>query len=241
MDLTKQFIISHLNRLGLAELNASPYDNAFELLAAPKERKRLIFIGFNGSKFDKKHTNVSSVENAYLSPQHSSLIDGKNGEWGKTHLPKRLIEVTEELGFNVNDTIYTNALLQCSDDAKSIKSAALSTLGSLSLLIERSMTFFSDVTMQLSQPELIIAYSNGQNAFSTASILLDRFGDRDTLHYEKPASSYYSTYSFIANINEQRIPVVCIRHLSRFKPDVEVIKSAWKKQKMNLNMVDMNA
>lgn len=67
----------------------------------------------------------------------------------------------EQLGFRWQDTVYTNALLLCSKDALSLKKRAQeSAIGSLDRLIEKSMSFFENVTVPLCKPELIIAYSN---------------------------------------------------------------------------------
>ncbi|WP_240905247.1 hypothetical protein [Rouxiella badensis] len=52
MEMTKKFILEGLERNGLSNLAGRPYDCSFELLAAPKEKKRLIMMGFNGSLAD---------------------------------------------------------------------------------------------------------------------------------------------------------------------------------------------
>ncbi|WP_126466987.1 hypothetical protein [Pragia fontium] len=91
------------------------------------------------------------------------------------------------------------------------------------------MKFFSEVTIPLSQPELIVAYSNGLSSLSAAKILLDAFGLKDTFH-EEQSSPYYTTYSFLAKIGDLHVPVVGIRHMSRFKPKTDLVKSAWKVQ-----------
>ncbi len=119
----------------------------------------------------------------------------------------------------------------CSKDALSLKkSAQESAIGSLDRLIEKSMGFFENVTVPLCKPELIIAYSNGMNSDSAARLLLKAFGDGDEPEYIS-RNSYYSTFGFTARFKQFDVPVVGIRHMSRFKPDVQLIKQAWEKMR----------
>ncbi|MBU9824909.1 hypothetical protein [Rahnella perminowiae] len=126
----------------------------------------------------------------------------------------------------------TNALLMCSKDANSVKKAALSSpIGSLNNLIEKSMRFFEEVTLPLCQPELIIAYSNGMNSHSAARLMSDHFGKGGKPQYVNQ-SSYYSTFSFMARFKLSDVPVIGIRHMSRFKPDLQLIRKAWELQQL---------
>ncbi|MCD1125484.1 hypothetical protein LPW36_05560 [Jinshanibacter sp. LJY008] len=154
-------------------------------------------------------------------------------------LAKRLVCTTKKLGFNREETIYTNALLLCSADASSIN-AALKKKGfnNIKELIKCSMEFFAEVTIPLSQPELIIAYSNGNTSPSAAKIFLDTFGLEETF-YQQDSSRYKTTYSFIAKIGDLHVPVVGIRHMSRFKPDINNIRSAWDVQKTKLQQLNL--
>ena len=233
----REDILSQLQNLGLSNLEGRPYDCSFELLAAPKERKRLIMVGFNGSSADKEQTNAKAIQDSFHEPQLSNIQNGLNGAWGPKTLANRLKSLTECLGFDVQSTIYTNALLLCSQNAYEIKRAAEGKiLGDLKGLIDSSMKFFSEVTIPLSQPELIVAYSNGLSSLSATKILLDTFGLKDTFH-EEQSSSYYTTYSFLARFGDLHVPVVGIRHMSRFKPKTDLVKSAWKVQSGKLQQL----
>jgi len=225
MEATKKFILDGLANFNLSNLLGRPYDSAFELLASPPARKRLIMIGFNGSSADAQTTNSQAVERDFERPDISNLQNGVEGRWGITHLAKRLQLIPEGLGYDWQDVVYTNALMMCSQNAASIQKEALRQNLSVEQLVKNSMGFFENVTLQLCNPEVIIAYSNGLTSLSAASLLLKHFGEAGTLKYSHP-KGYYTTYAFYAKFHSQRVPVVCVRHMSRFKPHEEYIKSA---------------
>ncbi len=229
---TKELILQKLNELNLANLRARPYDCSFSLLDSPKEEKRLIIVGFNGSLADDCWTNSTAIEHGFYNPDFFNVIEGSEGKWKAATLPNRLIEVPKELGFDPYKTIYTNAILLCSNDANGIIERTQNEAINLDALIENSMKFFADVTLNLSHPELIIVFGNGNDKYSTANILYKYFSISDI--HEVESSNYYKTFSFLSKINNRKIPVVCIRHMSRFKPNIDLIKEAWDKQKENL-------
>lgn len=228
---TRNFILEALGDLAIGDYNARPFDCAFELLAAPPSRKRLIMVGFNGSLADAVHTNAGSIGAGYDQPEFSNVAYGLDGGWGPKTLARRLTELPTALGFDWRDTVYTNALLMCSKDAASIQKVALgSSAASLESLTRKSMQFFQRVTMSLAEPELIIAYSNGLGSPSAARIMWEAFGNGEALDHVD-SSSYRATYGFTATIAGRRVPVVGIRHMSRFVPSVENIKLAWTRQR----------
>ncbi len=47
-------------------------------------------------------------------------------------------------------------------------------------------------------------------------------------------------FNFLAEINDKKIPVVCIRHMSRFKPCFDSIHSAWRYQLKCLSQGGLN-
>lgn len=230
---TRDFILEALDDLGISDYAARPFDCAFELLAAPPSRKRLIMMGFNGSLADNGHTNAGAVREGYENPQSSNLTLGVEGGWRRsTRLANQLTMLPAALGFDSRDTIYTNALLLCSADAASISRVARqSPAGSLEALARKSMDFFERVTVPLAEPELIIAYGNGLKAPSAARILWERFGVGEVLDHVE-TSFYRATFGFTATINGRRVPVVGVRHLSRYVPQVEAIKRARERQSM---------
>jgi hypothetical protein len=229
METTKKMLLAGLDRYSLSKLPGRPYDCSFELLAAPPERKRLIMVGFNGSSVDQHLTNAESIIGDFNAPSFSNVQAGTEGKWGIKHLATRLQNIPEQLGFSWRDTLYTNALLMCSKDALSLKKDAQeSAIGNLDQLIEKSMGFFEEVTVPLCKPELIIAYSNGMNSHSAARLLLKTFGNGDEPEYIS-RNRYYSTFCFTARFKQFDVPVVGIRHMSRFKPNVQYIREAWEK------------
>ena len=228
---TRNHIIDVLNDLAIADLAARPFDCAFELLAASPSRKRLIMVGFNGSLADATHTNAGAVYAGYEQPEFSNVAYGLEGGWGRKTLPQRLTKLPDALGFDWRDTVYTNALLLCSKDAASISEVARhSGATNLKSLMRQSMSFFERVTVPLTEPELIIAYGNGLKSPSATNSLWEAFGNGETLDPVN-VSSYKATYGFTATIGTRKVPVVGIRHMSRFEPNVEAIKLAWERQK----------
>ncbi|WP_435608088.1 hypothetical protein [Pseudomonas knackmussii] len=234
LQKTRDHILEVLDDLGIGDFPARPFDCAFELLAAPPSRKRLIIVGFNGSLADAIHTNSGAVHAGYEDPTFSNVAHGLEGGWGPKTLARRLTDLPTALGFDWRDTIYSNALLLCSKDAASIQKAAeQSSAGSLEALTRKSMDFFKRVTIPLAQPELIIAYSNGLVSPSAARILWEAFGDGEELDHVD-SSSHRATYGFTATIEGRQVPVVGIRHMSRFAPNIEGTRLAWKRQRIKL-------
>lgn len=225
MGNTINFILDSLRKFNLAHFPGRPYDNAFELLAAPPARKRLIMMGFNGSFVDAHMTNARSIVQDRAFPFMSNLEKGIEGHWGITHLAKRLQKIPADLGYNLQDVIYTNALMMCSANAASLKKEANEFQLTTQDLIKNSMDFFENVTVALSAPEMIIVHGNSLSSISAAKLLLSHFGDIATLRYSQ-AKGYHTTFGFLASIKGRRIPVICVRHMSRFKPHEEYIKSA---------------
>ncbi|WP_225776438.1 hypothetical protein [Pseudomonas sp. Marseille-Q5115] len=230
---TRDFILSKLDELALSDFAARPYDCSFGLLAAPPTTKKLIMVGFNGSIADAIHTNAGAVHAGFEDPAFSNVALGLEGGWGPKTLAKRLTRLPGLLGFDWQETVYTNSLLLCSPDAASInKAARQSPLGSLAELTRRSMDFFEQVTVPLCEPELIIAYSNSLQAPSAGKILWESFGVSGSMDHVD-TSAYYATYGFTALVAGRQVPVVGIRHLSRFDFGHEgaLVKTAWERQR----------
>jgi hypothetical protein len=228
MNITNK-IKNKLNELGLADLNSRPYDSSHSVLEGEPSSRKLIVVGFNGSDADLEWTNISAIEHGEKYPLDSNVINGANGGWLSTTLPKRLLSLPEELGFDTCSTVFTNAILLCSEDANAVKNKAVSVgFKSINDLIEKSLDFFENITIAESEPDLIIAYSNSLNDLSAASILYQKFGVSEISYSNE--SPYYNTFSFKSKIAGKQIPVVCIRHMSRYKPCMESIKKAWSVQ-----------
>ena len=244
-DRVASEIIANLERLGLADLPARPFDCAFSVICAPPAKKKLVVVGLNGSLADAGLTNRVAVERDLANPEESELERRLAGGWtverprdkrtqesGKprqfTTLAKRLEALPGKLGFKLDGTIYTNSLLLCSDGADKIKETAEDEpIGSYEELRVRSMQFFEEVTLAISEPELIVAYSNSLGPFSAAQILYERFGQGQLRHYA--SGDRPKTWGFVAHTRGRRIPVVGIYHLSRFPPNENEIREVRQK------------
>lgn len=225
-------ILCQLEELGLAELNGRPFDCAHEIFLKETSQRRLVLVGFNGSDADKHWTNKNSIIHGFNNPKSSNVHHGANGAWLSKTLPNKLLKLPIDLGYEVENTIYTNTIMLCSADAIAIKQRSKDVGLSIDELVNKSLNFFENITISNSNVELILAYSNSMNDLSAASAIYQRFGDSDI--YVSNQSKYYKTFSFSSLIAEKKIPVVCIRHLSRFKPDIISIRDALSKQLGNL-------
>ncbi|MDQ9092897.1 hypothetical protein RC083_15045 [Pseudoalteromonas haloplanktis] len=135
-------IKNKLNELGLANLNARPYDSSHSILEGEPSSRKLIVVGFNGSNADLEWTNISAIEHGEQKPLDSNVVNGANGGWLSTTLPKRLLSIPEELGFDINSTVFTNAILLCSENANAVKRKAVSVgFKSVNDLVEKSLDF----------------------------------------------------------------------------------------------------
>lgn len=232
--MNKKVVIEKLEELGLSELNSRPFDNAFSVFNNPN--RKLIIVGFNGSDTDLIWTNKSAVEYGFDNPDDFNVANGAEGEWLSKTLPKRLLSLPLDLGFTLKETVYTNAILLCSKDAYAIKKKAKEVgFKHVNEVVEKSMTFLEQVTVGDSTPELIICYSNGMNDLSASSVLFNRFGVSEIAIAND--NNYYKTFSFIANINNHFVPVIGIRHMSRFKPCIDSIKKAWKYEMERISLI----
>lgn len=226
------FILNGLAQTELGPLQSRPYDCAFDVLAAPPSQKKLIVMGFNGSKADKDFSNTEAITADAKRSDVCNVDLGVKGAWGSTRLAKQLAALPGRLGFDKHETVYTNSVLLCSDDAYSVKKAAKETaLGSLEVLTERSMHFFAEVTMRLCEPELIVAYSNSLQDPSAASILYAAFGEGEEIDHVCQRT-HTATFGFTASISGKRVPVVCIRHMSRYNMQPDLIRQAWNRQQV---------
>jgi len=76
---TKRNILNKLKELNLGHLNSRPYDCSYSLLEVPKDEKKLIIIGFNGSLADDKWTNTAAIEHAFQNPDFFNVEDSAKG------------------------------------------------------------------------------------------------------------------------------------------------------------------
>lgn len=229
----QQLILKELDILGLSNLNGRPFDCAHDILLKGDNERKLVIVGLNGSNADLEWTNEKAIIDGFTHPQVSNVHQGADGLWLSKTLPNRLLNLPTELGFSIENTIYTNAILLCSKNAAAIKSEAKKFGLTTNELVQKSLSFFENITIANSDVELIVAYSNSMNDISAASVIYEQFGHKCT-PYISDDRNYHKTFSFLANIANKRIPVVCVRHMSRFKPNIKSIKNAVDRLSKNL-------
>lgn len=214
---------------GLSRLPGRPFDNAFATIAKrPVGDRRLVVVGFNGSNADLEWTNDSAIDHGLQNPSFSNLELGLDKGWGgTTRLAKALKCIPELLGLNWQEVVYTNAILTCSKDvlslSKIIKNDPFSygKNGSIQLLIQNSMNFFLQFTMKEFHPSVIVCHGNGEASISTAMILREFLKGGELSHLDH--RSYHRAYSFNFEYHGDRIPVLCLRHMSRFALNKDAI------------------
>ena len=208
-----------LEKCGLAGLRGRPFDSAFEVFLRPPEDNKLIIMGLNGSLADKDLTNLESVHQDAMHPTIANLDNGLKVGWGgRTTLPERLTEIPGVLGFERQGTVFTNALLMCSKDANSLKGECEKVGISIAELERNSMKFFLKFTLRYSRPRLILAYSNSWSGISATKVLYEYFKSSAEESRRCSVNKYTSYRYFKIQVEGVEIPVIGIRHLSRFKP-----------------------
>lgn len=219
-----QKAIQVLQQHGLLDHKGRPFDNRFALFdPSTRGKPKLIFIGYNGNSSDACWTNRTAIEHGRYNPEFSNLVEGlkPHRPWGKTPLPGNLRRLTCELGFSHHETIYTNAVLECSKDAPALKRAM--SASEFARLVNGSMNFFRDFTLQFVRPAAIVVYGNGQHN-STASIVKSKLGEEVTSFILDDAAYWRKAYWFegktgiLENGSTSKVPVLCITHLSRWLP-----------------------
>ena len=210
--------IELLEQYGLAEVEGRPFDNSFEAFSRSLRLKRnLVVVGFNGSSADEGWTTKATFEIGLKDPCFSNVQLGAEEGWnGKKRLAKALIKIPNIFGLRWQDTIYTNAILACSKDAADLSKGINlnNSTSSVSQVINNSMAFFKNFIIREFQPSIIVCHGNGEKTLSTASIL-HRFldGDQKIILSEDPR---HRAYWFHGNYEERKIPILCLRHMSRF-------------------------
>ncbi|MGJ0394345.1 MAG: hypothetical protein ACR650_16630 [Methylocystis sp.] len=222
MQDIKQHALEVLENLRLADLPGRPFDNAHSLFG-DRDSKRLIFVGLNGSMADDSYTNSSAISHGFENPDFSNLESGLNGGWGKLTLPKRLCHVSLRLGFKPDETIFTNSILMCSKDASAISQRYREiTNKDTADLVDSSMRFFKEFTLRFANAATIVVHGNSTSESSAANILYRYLhGSQKFFFDERP---YHAAYWFSANLGDYTLPVLCLRHLSRYAPNDEALR-----------------
>ncbi len=219
--------IGLLEEYGLAEIEGRPFDNSFATFTRPlTDQHRLMVVGFNGSNADEGWTTKSTFEKGLEDPDFSNIDIGEKVGWnGKRRLARALKRIPNYFGLDWEDTIYTNAILACSQDAASLAAKVNNSRinGSVSAIKNRSMAFFRNFTMREFEPTIIVCHGNGETSFSTASILHEYLEGDEKVSLE--THPFKRAYWFNGYYNGRKIPILCLRHMSRYRVNEDALRN----------------
>jgi hypothetical protein len=220
IDIAKK-AIRILEECEISHLKGRVFDNAFSVFARTLDANpRLMVVGFNGSISDNESTNLNSIKHAQSNVDFSNLEEGIEKGWnGYRHLARRLSSLAELFEVDYRDVVYTNAILKCSQDARSIETEIRL---QKSDIIEKSMSFMKSFTIPTFAPSVIVCHGNAKAKYSTASILRKNLGGLEITTLD--TSSYGGAYAFVGKIGNESIPILCLRHLSRFSLNEKAVK-----------------
>jgi hypothetical protein len=206
--------IQILDELSLSHLPGRPFDNHFGLFDPSKNKPTLIVMGLNGSRADKGKTNRQAVQDGLYRPEYSNLKNGLDQGWGGSKtLPRRLQQVVNTLGFEIDQTIFTNTILICSENAGTIGEEAQTHGMDIRSIIEKSMAFHKRFTFEVANPKAIFLYSNSLYNFSAANVW------RQTMQTSEVLFLRSGAYWFHSLVNGIPVPTLCVPHMSRVPPD----------------------
>ena len=202
----------------LAEMTGRAFDNAFSVFARKDQIKfRIVIIGFNGSNADNNMTNKEALEKDIKSG--TANIEEAIG-WSR--LANQLKKIPDLFGLEYHDIVYTNAILTCSKDAQSLSKSLYGTHHSNKSIIQSSMNFLCDFTLDVFDPQIIICHGNAEKSLSTANILRERFDGHEIFSLDE--TRFGRSYYFYGTYKDQKIPILCLRHLSRYQLNESAIK-----------------
>jgi hypothetical protein len=214
--------VSLLQELQLSNLPSRPFDNSFELFDSINQtQSSLVVMGLNGSMDDNDWTNQTAIEDGIQRPEYSNLESGMKNGWGTKKskiLPERLHQVANTLGFSLRNTIFTNAILICSENSDAIRTRA-ELLGRFELkeIIEFSMQFHKHFTFKKSKPKAIVIHGNSLYSFSAMNTLRQTHKTSELRHLYH--SRNLSSYCFETFIDGRPVPTLALPHMSRVAPD----------------------
>jgi hypothetical protein len=156
----------------LGPLPGRLFDNRHGIFSeACPQSGRLVMVGSHGNSTDANLTNKESLQFGFGNQDYSHIDAGLNGAWGRTQLPKRLVNVTNALGFSKDETVYTNTLLMCGENMQALRREYKRRVprDNIDGLIAKSMSFFLDFTVAETNPAAIVVYGyNGNDPRSPA-------------------------------------------------------------------------
>jgi hypothetical protein len=143
----------------LGPLPGRLFDNRHRIFSeACPQSGRLVMVGSHGNSTDANLTNKESLQLGFGNQDYSHIDAGLNGAWGRTQLPKRLVNVTNALGFFKDETVYTNTLLMCGENMQALRREYERRVprDNIDGLIAKSMRFFLDFTVAETNPSAIV-------------------------------------------------------------------------------------
>jgi hypothetical protein len=196
-----------LEELDIGRLPGRLFDGRFAVFSEPPpENGHLVVVGHSGNLTDQEFTNTSSVSHGFQDQDFFNLDEGLQGNWGQTPLPRRLVQITEALGFQRNRSIYTNAILMCAANAAAIGRSYREITGKPRRdLVAASMRLFVEFTLAETKPAAIVTY--GAEPRELVAQYLN--GVRKNLGEPEEGAEW-----FVGTANGLKIPVLCIKHLS---------------------------
>jgi hypothetical protein len=197
-----------LEELDIGGLPGRLFDNRFAVFREPPpENGHLVVVGHSGNLTDNEFTNMSSVTHGFQDQDFFNLNEGLQGNWGRTPLARRLVQVTEALGFQPEKSIYTNAILMCAENAAAIgRMYRTITNRPRGDLLARSMRLLVEFTLAETKPAALVTYGAEPREL-VAQYLNGR--DRENLGKPEEGAEW-----FVGTANGIEIPVLCIKHLS---------------------------
>ncbi len=227
-----------LKKSSLSAQRGRVFDSAFNSLLRDKDKHAILVMGLNGSNADQHFTNAESIKSDYDAPDIANL----HMPWGIAFdgapyfslLQKRLSAIVESLhpilrylNLEIAEerVIYTNAYLRCTANQNELAVYVRQN----PQLVEDCRRFHWEFTIPTVHPHLILAFGNSEYNLSAYRFLLDSakkheygvIGVSKVLFYRDRSRRVVAKCFQIQVQNEDDrlarwIPVIAVRHLSRF-------------------------
>jgi hypothetical protein len=230
--------ITALKKSSLSAQRGRVFDSAFNSLIRDKEKHAILVMGLNGSNADQYFTNAESINSDYDAPDIANL----HMPWGIAFdgapyyslLQKRLSAILESLQpllrylsleIAEEQVIYTNAYLRCTANQNELALYVRQN----PQLVEDCRRFHWEFTIPTVHPHLILAFGNSKYNLSAYRFLLDsatkhEYGvigvSKVRFYRDRSGRTVAKCFQIQVRNEDGRsarwIPVIAVRHLSRF-------------------------
>jgi hypothetical protein len=237
-NFTYENAITALKKSSLSAQRGRVFDSAFNSLIRDKESDTILVMGLNGSNADQHLTNAESIKSDHDAPDIANL----HMPWGITLdgapyyslLQKRLSAILESLQpvlryLNLEiaegSVIYTNAYLRCTASQNELAMY----VRQKPQLVEDCRQFHWQFTIPTVRPRLIVAFGNSEYDLSAYRFLLDSATKPEygvigvsKVHFYRDRHGRVVAKCFQIQCRDEDgrstrwIPVIAVRHLSRF-------------------------